>query len=187
MITKKQLDTYFNENYEAISRLTQNIINQHNRKYEPSTLLANGYEYLLNKKNEIPDNEIQQWLITYIRNNIKWENSQIRKEERIQDNVEINDYYDQIDDEDDINDKIESEIRYTKQKDILNQYRNHYLKDKQKQIIFDVYFVKLQSSCRKMGKHFDIHYVSAHKLIKEMKEDLNYFINNVYNNNNNIK
>jgi len=186
-VTKRQLDNYFNNNYYDILKLTQNIINKLKKKYEPETLLANGYIYLKNKQSDIPEEEdIQRWLITYIKNEIKWTNSQISKEEKIKDNIEINDYHQENDDSD-IQDKIDYELRYNKEKDILNQYRNDYLKDKQRQIIFDIYFLKGHSSSRKMGRHFNIHYVSAWKLINEMKEDIYYFINNVYNNNNNIK
>ena len=119
-----------------------------------------------------------------MKNETTWTNSQIAKEDRIKYTQEINELYDAIDEDDDIEYKIELELRYTKQKDILYQYRYNYLTDKQRQIVFDMYFVKGFSSSRKMGKHVNIHYVSAWKLIKEMKEDIYYFINNVYNKDN---
>lgn len=187
MITKQQLDDYFTLNYKQINNLIINIINQHKRKYDSSSLLSNGYEYLIQKLNEIPNKEdIQRWLITYAKNNIIWENSQIRKEEKIKNNIEINEYYDQIDDTDDLDYKIELEQRYTKQKDILNSYRHEYLTDKQKMIVFDVYFTKGQSSSRKMARHFNHRsHKAAWELIKQMKEDINYYIQNIYNNNDN--
>jgi hypothetical protein len=187
MITKQQLDTYFNENYQNILNLTGSLVKTYKRKYNPSILLSHGYEYLLSKKKDIPQDEIQQWLITFIKNNIRWENSSINKKEKIEDNYIINEYYDQIDDDEELNIKVKQELIYNEQKAILDQYRYNYLTDKQMQIVFDVYFNKQQSSCRKMGRHFNIHYVSAHKLIKTLKEDINHYINNIYNNNNNIK
>lgn len=186
MVNKQDIDLYFTNNYNSINALAKNIINQFKRNYDSESLLSNGYIYLNQKIKEIPTTEdIQKWLITYIKNEIKWENSQIKKEEKINYSEQIDDKYDAIDDETDIQDKIAFEMRYNEQKTILFQYRNQYQQDKQKQIIFDVYFVKGFSSSRKMAKHFGLHYVTCWKLIKEMKSDINHFIENVYNKNNN--
>lgn len=191
MVTKNQIDLYFTKNYSNINALAKNIINQYNRNYESESLLNNGYIYLTSKMDEIPGIEdIQKWLITYIKNEIRWTNSQIGKEESIKYSEELTEKYDNIDEDDDIDDKVAAEMRYNEQKTILHQYRHEYLDDKLKQIIFDVYFIKGHSSSRKMAAHFGHRsHKNSWELIRDMKLDINYFIENVYNkeNNNNIK
>ena len=181
MVNKSQIDLYFTKNYNNINALTKNIINQYNRDYNSESLLNNGYIYLTSKMDEIPEiDDIQRWLITYIKNEIRWTNSQIGKEEKINYNEEVQDIY--IDVDDDIDDKIAAEMRYNEQKTILHQYRNNYLTDKIKQIVFDTYFIKGHCSSRKMAAHFGHRsHKNAWELIKEMKEDINYFIENIYN------
>jgi hypothetical protein len=65
---------------------------------------------------------------------------------------------------------IEYEDPYEEEVKALDKYRT--VPDRVKRRVFEVYYDKEQSTCRKMAEYFKIDTKSAMNLIREMKHDL---------------
>jgi hypothetical protein len=77
----------------------------------------------------------------------------------------------QLDDEDDLKNKIQDDLIYSTQKGIIEIYRSDIV-DNVHKIVFEAYIDKGYTTARSMAKYFDIPVTSAHYLIREIKQNL---------------
>jgi len=182
-MTKKEIDNYVTHNYSWLLKIAKSHIYKNSRKFSAEELITNLYEYLIKKKNEIPDSQnLEIFSSRFIVTQCAWNNSETNKDlflerytqGKIIDNAVIPDKH--LDD--DISDKIELEMWYSSKQYILKSFRST-IKEKEEQIFFDVYFSRLKKgekvTVRAMAKHFNISSTPTYHLIKEMHNKLNEY------------
>ena len=189
---KAKIDKYFNDNYDELFKLAKRNTDYYNRSYDPSDLISHAYEYCLKKQDEIEDKVLAEVVYNVIITHCYWNTSPINRKillkqspfEGTQDK-EINPK--ELDNSD-IEDKILLEKWFNDKKALIELYKLKIASNKPKVIVLDKMLELQTTNSRKIGKHFDIHYLSAYKYIREIQEELRSFekdINN-YDNKNNL-
>lgn len=205
MITKDDVDNFFNFNMPLLEPIAKGISYKQGRDIHESITISYAYEHcikFLDKLNTKMD--IQKMAIKFIKSNLQWDNSQLNlKEGKLKDYKTL-DLYDNeegvfhnlenmdkdSDDEYDLEYKIKQEMWYNEIKVILSLYREQE-KERVKQIVFDVYFIKGITKGQAMADHFNDNkskYVnknwnkdSACEAIRILKKDVYNFYSQ-YNN-----
>ncbi len=180
MITKKDIDVYFKDNYSFLQKIAKYHIFLNKRLINPDELIAEAYLYIINKQ-EIIENvkDINTYTCKYIMMETKWMNSKNNKISP-RNVIEFNDNNNTIDDDTDTDELVELELWYNTQRAKLEIYRTTITK-KEDLIFFDVYWNRvrqgLKVSVRQIARHFNITPTASHILIVKMKNDINnYFI-----------
>jgi hypothetical protein len=117
--------------------------------------------------------DLQKMSVNFINKNLLWDNSQLVIKHSV--NSLHNEYNNFIDDDIELDNKIEIEKWYNEKMFLLQVYRQQET-DREKQIIFDVYFKKGIIKGTDMAKHLKINKDYANKYIREMKKDIKDFI-----------
>lgn len=199
-MSKQEIDNYFTSIIPMLTKTAKGIIYKQNKGYLEADLVVNeSYIHLMKNKDLINEyKDIEKIATQFIKMNIIWENSQINKLEKLNNNYQATTEEDEddfsqdrprvktIETEDnfdiELEQKIEIERWYNEKKCLLEIYRNQ-LTDKKKQIIYDCYFKKGITKGVALAKHLGINKDYSCKYIREMKEDIRLFAIN-YNNNN---
>ena len=79
-MTKKQIDKYLTDNYNWLIKIAKSHIYKNNRRFTPEELVTNLYEYLLKKKCDISDKEIEIYSSRFIVTQCAWNNSETNKQ-----------------------------------------------------------------------------------------------------------
>lgn len=193
IMSKKEIDDYFVSIIPMLNTITEGIKYKQNKQHLTRDLIINE-SYLHVIKNEASikeEKDIEKIAVQFIKMNIGWTNSQINKQESVNNN-----YQESIEDDDDdfskdrpttknvlIDDfdeeleyKLELERWYNQKKCTLAEYREQE-KNKEKQIIFDCYFKKGITTGVGLAKHLGINKDYGCKYYKQMKEDIREFAN----------
>ena len=151
--------------------------------WEEDELLTATYEHLLSSLDKIQsEKDIEAFTMRYMTNQIKWTNSKIN---RLHTNVKLT-LFDvildtEIDDDYDLNDKINKETIYNNQKAILYQFY-HQLPTKKEKILFEVIFHKGIKTVKALSEHFKINKTYIQIMKKTLFDDLKEYIKtNEYN------
>lgn len=189
-ITKSQVDCWFTKNYEWLDSISRSHIYINKRDIEPAELLSNAYLYAQKKRSQIDSEKtLEIFMSRFIITQTSWANSETNKQ-TISSTSSEPEYFDLLDEDDDLESKVEFELWYMNCKATLAQYRNT-IKENHKKVFFDEYFSFAQRgekpSVRKIAKKFSISNTSAHNMIVEMRENIQRFIaaNNLNKKNNN--
>lgn len=144
------------------------------RDIEPAELLSNAYLYAIKKRSQIDSEKtLEIFMSRFIMTQTAWTNSETNKQTLTQSKEPQS--FDLMEDEDDLESKIDFELWYMDCKAILSQYRTN-IKENHKKVFFDEYFAFANKgekpSVRKIAKKFSISPTSAHNMIVEMREDI---------------
>ena len=176
---KRRIDTYFSENYLDLLELARKHIKYHNRNYDPVDVVSFVYEYILERRKEFCNQDIQSIAYRMIMTSCYWNNSKLNRDilltqtpfEGTQDKEAI-----PVEREDtQTQEKIELEKWFNDKKALLALYRERIRDDKPKQIVLDKILELQTTNSRKIGKHFDIYYLSAYAYIREIQEEIQDF------------
>lgn len=173
---KKTLDNYLSENYDEVRTYTNYILtsylNYKGIKYsmlDADTCINNAYLHVLTIDTEKTDtNSVKSYLLNTIKFQIIWDTSLSHK----QDDIKSQEYLaTDIEEDDEVNRKIEIENRYNKQRAFIEVYRNQ-ITDILEKAKFEAYFDKGFNTARSLAKHFGIPTTSAHYIITDIKQKI---------------
>lgn len=176
---KRRIDIYFSENYLDLLELARKHIKYHKRNYDPVDVVSFVYEYILERRKEFCNQDIESIAYRMIMTSCYWNNSKLNRDilltqtpfEGTQDKEAI-----PVEREDtQTQEKIELEKWFNDKKALLALYRERIRDDKPKQIVLDKILELQTTNSRKIGKHFDIHYLSAYAYIREIQEEIQDF------------
>lgn len=167
---KRTLDRYISTHYDEIFRYTRYFCAKYNPRLTIDTVINNAYLHCLTIQDNTTDvNKVKSYLLNSIKHQVIWQNLDTNKQERvISSEIAIPD---QIDDDEDINYKIDVEMKYNGWKSCVDIYRDS-LDDNVKIAVANAYFDKGYTTSRSMAKYFNIPNTSAHALITEIKTQL---------------
>lgn len=163
MVSIEQINDYYTKNNKKLIELTNAYKNKY-KQYSIDTLtyINESYLHIHKLKDEITYKQIESYIVTFIKNNIIWNDSPIKRKEVIKEKNELTD----IEDLNEHNEEKELKLQA-----IEEVYTNE--NDQIKKIIHEVYFTKNKTSCRLMADHFGIQKNQANELINQLKIDIN--------------
>lgn len=172
--------TEINEKFTSIIPMLEGIVKgiayKAGKKLDTHAVINEAYLYIYDNSQlcTTPD-LLQRIAINWIKQNIYWTTSKLNKSESVN-NLNETFYQDDIEDDSDLEDKIELERWYADRKATLELYRL-YETDRVKQIIFDLYYHKGITKGVDLAKHLGINKDYACKYIRELKTDIKNFAN----------
>jgi hypothetical protein len=167
---KKLLDQYISEHYDEVRAYTLYFLQRTGSTMEADTVINNSYLHVLGIQESQKDVDIvKSYLLNTIKCQILWTTSKSHRDDTI---TAIEGGHNELDDEEDLNDKVREDIQYSHQKAIIEIYRSQ-IEDNVHRIVFEAYIDKGYTTARAMAKYFGITVTSAHYLIKEIKQNLN--------------
>lgn len=194
-MTKKEIDDYFVNILQMLEKITEGIKYKQKKYHLTKDLVINeAYLHVIKNIDSIKnEKDIEKMAVQFIKMNIGWTNSQINKQERVNNNYQEttedddNDFSKdkpitktiEIEDDYDIEllQKLEIEKWYNERKCILAEYRQQE-QDKIKQIVYDCFFKKNITTGVKLAKHLNINKDYSCKYIREMKQSIQLFTKN---------
>lgn len=185
MISDNDINNYYTNNYDMLEKIANGLIFKRGRKnLDASLMISESFFHIKKDQHKIKTiKELQKFIIKFIRDNIRWENSQVNIKTKVNNNLEyILDYIEEDESDIELEQKLAIERWYIEKKCILEMYRTQE-KDQEKRIIFDCFFKKGKNSGVKLAEHLNINKDYACDYIRVMKKDIKEFYNNIKNNN----
>lgn len=163
MVSIEQINEYYTKHNKKLIELTNAYKNKYKQySIETLTYINESYLHIHKLQNEIEPKQIESYVITFIKNNIIWHDSPIKRKEVIKEKNELT--------------EIEETNEQNEEKELKLQAIEEVYKDENdqiKKIIHEVYFTKNKTSCRLMADHFGIQKNQANELINQLKTDIN--------------
>ncbi len=163
MVSIEQINDYYTKNNKKLIELTNAYKNKY-KDYSIDTLtyINESYLHIHKLKDEITNKQIESYIVTFIKNNIIWNDSPIKRKELIKEKNELT----EIEEQNEQNEEKELKLQA-----IEEVYTNE--NDQIKKIIHEVYFTKNKTSFSLMAEHFGIQKNQANELINQLKIDIN--------------
>jgi hypothetical protein len=184
-MTKSEIDNYFTNNYKAIFKTTTSRLWNNNKAYiQQDVVINNCYIHIIEHIDKIKTiSTLESFIYKYITNESYWQFGKANKQEA-KNNADLNDNYDEVECNEDLENKIQDEITYQNRKYILEMfYQSLNRSDKN---LYEMYFVKEKRTSRTLAAHLNISKTSALMILREFKLKMNNFIENNKNNNEQI-
>ena len=182
-ITKHNLDKYFTSLVPELEIIVKGICYKKFKNYDPFVVINEAYIHAIQNIESIhSEHQAERLIKNYIKQNIVWYNSKINKLERVNDNLSDTPYIKELDEDDDLEAKIEIELWLTERKVILQMYRKQ-LKDMEKRRLFDAYFLEGIQTGLALAIYFNTNKDYASKRIRELKAEIRHFYNEELKNN----
>lgn len=174
-MTQAEINDKFTSIVPMLEGIVKGIAYKSGKKLEPHAVINEAYLYIWERQElcTTPD-MLQRIVINWIKQNIHWSTSKLNRNESVN-NLNDLSWHDEIDDDSDLEDKIELERWYADRKAALELYRSSET-DRVKQIIFDLFYHKGITKGVDLGKHLGINKDYACKYIRELKQDIKKFI-----------
>jgi hypothetical protein len=83
-MTKSEIDKYVTHNYDWLIKIAKSHIYKNNRRFSAEELVTNLYEYLLKKKSNIPDKEIEIYSSRFIVTQCAGTNPETNRDTRLE-------------------------------------------------------------------------------------------------------
>lgn len=167
---KNVLDQYISEHYQEVRAYTLYFLQRTKSTMEADTVINNSYLHVLGIQESHKDIDIvKSYLLNTIKYQILWTTSKSHRDDAI---TAMDGPHNEVEDEQDLKDKVREDIQYSHQKAIIEIYRAQ-IEDNVHRIVFEAYIDKGYTTARAMAKYFGITVTSAHYLIKEIKQNLN--------------
>lgn len=166
---KELLDRYISTHYSEVKAYCFYFLSKMGSDMEADTVINNSYLHVLSINNSPKDiNTVKAYLLNTIKYQILWSTSQSHRDDRV---TALQPHGDEIEDTDDIDEKVRQDIQYNFNKSVIAIYRAE-ITDRIQQIVFEAYIDKGYITARSMATYFDITPTSAHNFIKEIKQNL---------------
>lgn len=178
MMTDEQINNFFVSIIPMLETIARGVCYKNNRNIDEHAAINETYLHIIKNKHKLnTTRDLQRMAVNHINLEIIRTQSSLNKKEGQTKNPK-NVYGLDYDMEDHIDMsleyKIEIEKWYNEKQVILQMYRMQET-DREKQIIFDVYFKKGITKGVDMAKHLKINKDSASKYIREMKKDIKQY------------
>jgi len=172
MLTKNEIDTWFNDNYTFLNNYTKNYIHKYNRSYDPTILIGDLYLFINNREIKTYDDLLKLGQY-FIKQNIKWTNSNVNA-------YEAKHTLDKVDISEHIN--IKNDIY--DYDSIIDSFTITLNKNEQR--VWDICWNKCYDTKTKLAEYLNISTSNAAKTIKEfihiqnkLREYVKEYINNI--------
>lgn len=174
-MTKQDIDVYFTTNYNSIKKTTQSRLWCNKKGYiEPDVVINNCYIHIYENIDKIINtNTLESFIYKYITNESYWTNGKANKQEQLS-HFELFDNYDTEDDQSDLNEKIEYEIKLQNQKYLLEAFYQSL--NRQDKNVYEMYFWKGKNTNRSLAAYLGISKGSAQKVLFEFRKQMQEFI-----------
>lgn len=182
MITKQQIDDYFNSNYKflLLSIKKTKIKYQQVTEWDSEELLSATYIHLVDNQHKMKGEKcIESFFMRYMSNQIMWNNSainQLYNDKKMIAHDEMN--FDIVEDESELQFKLGLEKDYARKKAILYDFYMQ-LDTKQEKILFEVIFHKGIKTVKALSAHFGINRNYIQNMKKKLMDDLKEYIKNI--------
>ncbi len=162
-MTQKEIDSHLKDILPRIEQTAKSMCIKYQRSYDWQELISIAYIYVVKVQKRIEDKDmLRRWMTAKICQEIALTNSQTNLNIQMNAREIIPDLNPDINEEN--FDPYEDAIK------AIEEYRQE--PDRIKRIIFETYFDKQINTCRAMAKYFNVSTLTASKLIREMKSDL---------------
>jgi hypothetical protein len=183
---KEDIDKYFTKNKKDIINYIQNRFFAKNIfDEEPDYFFSELYMFILERKNLIEDEVIlKNFISNFIYMNTQWTNSQFREMGSKQKKKRFEEFIPELHEtsyEGDIEDKVFNEI-VMDELIVVNELYYQSLEKLEEKVIWEIFFIEKQNSIRKFAKYIGRSRSVADKYIKQLKNDLKLFYNNLKDN-----
>lgn len=173
-MTQQEINDHFVKIIPMLEGIVKGIAYKSNKKIDTHAAINEAYIYIWERPDLMTDpNMLQRIAINFIKKSIHWSTSKLNKLENVNNLNEVF-FNDDLDDDSDMDDKIQLEKWYTDRKCILEMYRKQEV-DKVKLIIFDLYYNKGITKGVDLAKHLGINKDYSCRYIREMKADIKKF------------
>lgn len=173
-ITKKELDLYFEANYDSIILYIKKTFSKYRIfDEEPEFFFSELYLYIVDRLEEIDcEHTLKNYISTFIHNNSYWTNSQVRENERpaIR-NRKVEYIQDQHENILDDNYTIEDDEKMDEYKAVVEMYYAS-LTSLEKKAVWEIYFLEGKTTITSFAEHIQMSRTVAYKFIKELKADI---------------
>ena len=178
-MSKEEIDIEFVKIIPMINKIALGLIYKKGKNHlDQDGVVNEAYLYLLQNKNKVKtQDEMQRLVINWIKQNIGWQNSQLNIKNKVNTITEHFQPEEEIDDEFDIENKINIENWWNEKLSILEMYRQQE-DDKIYQIIFDLYFIKGFTIGIKLAKELHISNCYGSMYIRNLHERIRIFEKN---------
>ena len=199
-MSKRDIDSYFVTIIPMLSKTAKGIKYKQNKAYIETDVIVNeAYIHVIKNIDSIQTpTDVEKIATQFIKMNITWQNSQLNKMEKVNDNYQETTEDDEDDfsqnktitetfnDEEDfdieLEQKLEIERWYNEKKCMLAMYRQQE-KNKINQIIYDCFFIKGYQTGKDLAEHLQMDKGAAWRYIRIMKQAIKKYADE-YNNNN---
>lgn len=156
MISKEQFDRIFTQEYESILEYTGRAINAARSSLDPYSLISEAYLYSCHRREEMEEEtQVISWTKTYIKNNIRWPNSEAQRRDRLRSS--------------DVEVAGTSSIEITlEQYEALEAEFISTLTPYQRRL-YDMYFVKNLRKGREIAEHLGFSVSSGYNILNQCK------------------
>jgi hypothetical protein len=160
---KKEIDKYFNDNYQRLVEIANARIIRYKRTVDAESVVADAYLYLIKRKNDITKDCIAAWVGSYINLEIAMPKSVTNQKDKKHDEIDELLHID--------NSEILDELSYRL---LIEEFVTTL--DRCDQIVLDVYLNKGKTTQRELGEHFRIDSTSAWKYVNTIKQKLREYV-----------
>ena len=176
---KRVIDEWVTDNFERMLLLATARCITYKRNIDPATLISNCYEYLIDRQDQVTEENIESFAFRYINMQVIWTNSDTNKEEL----QTATPFYRSLQydpslvkhEADSISEKVKEEEVYQERKAIIALYYQKADIDKAQKRLLEVMLRENIITSRVVAQHFDISHTGAWILIKQLKGDIQKF------------
>lgn len=179
-MTKGEIDVYFTEKYEEIKLYIEKSFSKHKIFNEnPDFFFSELYLYIVERKDEIDsEQDLRNYISTFIHNNTYWTNSSIRESEnysRLRKNVEfIPEHFENL--TEDTSD-LETEAKMNEYKAVIEMYYKS-LTSLEKKAVWEIYFIEKKRTIQEFADYIQRSRSVADKFIKTLWKDIREYYKN---------
>ena len=182
---KRIVDNWVEDNFERMLLLATARVVTYKRNINPRTLVSNCYEYLIERQNEITEENVESYAFQYINMQVIWTNSNTNKEEL----QTATPFYKTLQfdprlmeaEADEIDEKVKEEAVYQERKAIIALFLQKSDLDKVQKRLLEVILKEGIITSRAVAKHFEISHTGAWLLLKKLKGDVQKFKKEINN------
>ena len=167
---KQIIDELYIKKYDEIYEYTLKAIKHFKRKYDTSVVISESYIYICERVDKLPKkhytiNEIEGMVKTFIKNNIRWDNSSLNQGVKKLNNINKALQLDDLD----IN-YLSRETLYNS--DVIEEMVNNYYESlsRMDKRLFHMYYYQDLTTIDKIRKHLNIAYNSSYETYKDCKK-----------------
>jgi hypothetical protein len=174
MANKKDIDLYFQSNEKTIKLYITKLIAKHKKYYKDYTVddvFVYSYLHMLNVKNKVADNKIENFLNKFLSNLVSWSRSQINYVSEGLDYVELDNMDFSLEYVDELDKKIESENEYNNQRAKIAYFYKNILKDKNDKTIFFKMFYEFKTP-KQISDETNVPYYFIQPICKRLKDHI---------------